>query len=270
MATTKRKADSTDQDNSGKPQWQIAMERLNKSFGANTVIIGNQKPADIPRVSTGSMKLDIELGGGLPLGRIVEVYGPNGTGKTTLCYHIIANGQKQGMKCAMIDMEHSMDANYAKRVGVNMDELILSQPDYGESALQIAKELIEAGVKIVIVDSVSALVPKAVMESDMGDQFPAIQGRMMSMSLMKLSPVTEKNGALLLFTNQIRSKVGVMYGPTETTSGGNALPFYAAVRLDMRRLKLEMENETSRTKVKVVKSKVSIPFKEVEIGLGVS
>jgi recombination protein RecA len=268
MAKTVKK-EGTEQEiiKDNRAAWEITMERLNKDYGTGTVIIGNQKPADIPRVSTGSLKLDIVLGGGLPMGRIVEVYGPNASGKTSLSYHVIAEGQKAGHKCAMIDMEHTMDVRYAQKVGVNMDELIISQPDYGEMALQVARELIMSDVKIVVIDSVAAMVPKKAFEADLGDQLPAIQGRMMSDGLKAINPHVGKHGALLLFTNQLRDKVGVMFGPTEVTSGGNALPFYAAVRLDLRRLQVDKENDLNRTKIKVIKSKVCVPFQEVEVGL---
>lgn len=261
------KAATEEQKEDKRPKWEQAMDRLNKSFGTGTVIVGNQKPQEIERVSTGSLKLDIELGGGLPMGRIVEVYGPNASGKTSLTYHVIAEGQKKGWKCAIVDIEHTMDVRYAANLGVNMDDLILSQPDYGEAAMEIARELIKAGVRIVVIDSVAALVPKALFDCDMGDQRPAIQGRMMSDTLKMINPHVGYNNALLLFTNQLRDKVGVMFGSTETTSGGNALPFYAAVRLDMRRIQLDKENESNKTRIKIVKSKVSVPFKEVEVSL---
>lgn len=243
--------------------------RLNKLYGAGTVISGDQKSLDIPSVSTGSLLLDEATGvQGLPYGRIVEVYGPESSGKTTLCIHVLANGQKDKedtRKVALIDMEHSIEPSYMAALDVNLEDLILSQPPYGESALEVAHQLIKTGkVKIVIIDSVATLVPKAEMEGEIGDSSVARMGRMMSQALRTLSPVVEQNNCLLIFTNQLRERVGIMFGNPETTTGGNSLRFYASMRIDMRKTP-DKVNELNKTRIKIIKSKVSKPFKEVEV-----
>lgn len=247
-----------------KDELQLALDRLNKAYGAGTVISGNEKNADIKVVSTGSLLVDIKTGvGGLPYGRIVEVYGPESSGKTTLCIHTLANAQKEvqdDRKCVLIDMEHSIEPTYMETLKVNMDELILSQPPYGEAALEVAYQLIVSGkVKVVVIDSVAALIPKSELDGEMGESKMAGLGRLMSQSLRKLSPVVEKYNCLLIFTNQLRDTPGVMYGSPERPTGGNALKFYASMRIDMRK-SVDKEHGLNKTTVKIIKSKVSKPF----------
>lgn len=248
---------------------QETFDRLNKLYGTGTVISGNQKSLDIPSVSTGSLKLDMATGiGGLPYGRIVEIYGPESSGKTTVCIHTVANAQKDLVdtrKCAIVDMEHAIHPGYMKDLGVNLDDLILSQPEYGEAALEVAYQLIACGkVKLVVVDSVAALIPKSELEGEMGESKMAGLGRLMSQSLRKLSPVVERNNVLLIFTNQLRDTPGVMYGSPEKPCGGNSLKFYAGMRIDIRKSvgQAEKDKELNKTTIKVIKSKVSKPFQQ--------
>lgn len=251
-----------------------ALAMIEKQFGAGSVMkLGDQQAIKVETVSSGSIALDAALGGGYAKGRIVEIYGPESSGKTTLALHAIAEVQKIGGTAAFIDAEHALDPEYARKIGVNVDELIISQPDYGEQALEIVDALVRSNaVDIIIVDSVAALVPKAEIEGNMGDSFMGLQARLMSQALRKITGVISKSSSTVIFINQIRMKIGVMFGNPETTTGGNALKFYASQRLDIRRKeKLESgagddkETTGNKVKVKVVKNKIAPPFKEVEI-----
>ncbi|MFA6090263.1 MAG: recombinase RecA [Candidatus Gracilibacteria bacterium] len=251
-----------------------ALAMIEKQFGAGSVMkLGDQQAIKVEMVGSGSIALDAALGGGYPKGRIVEIYGPESSGKTTLALHAIAEVQKLGGTAAFIDAEHALDPEYAKKIGVNVDELIISQPDYGEQALEIVDALVRSNaVDLIIVDSVAALVPKAEIEGNMGDSFMGLQARLMSQALRKITGVISKSNSTVIFINQIRMKIGVMFGNPETTTGGNALKFYASQRLDIRRKeKLESgtgddkETTGNKVKVKVVKNKIAPPFKEVEI-----
>ncbi len=253
---------------------QLTMEKLDKAFGKGTVMkLSDQPKIDIPSISTGSLGLDIALGiGGLPKGRVVEIYGPESSGKTTLTMHCIAEAQKAGGTAAFIDAEHAFDPIYAQKLGIDTSNLIISQPDNGEQALEIADQLISSGaIDIIVIDSVAALVPKAELEGDMGDSKVGLHARLMSQALRKLTGTINKTGCLCIFINQLREKIGVMFGTPETTTGGNALKFYASVRLDIRRIGQIKEDKDNvvgnRTKVKVVKNKVSPPFKVIEFDL---
>ncbi len=277
----KTKSNNTDKTaktspDSGKAQAvNIAMQQIEKQFGKGSVMkMGDsiKNMASIPAVSTGSLALNLALGiGGFPKGRIVEIYGPEASGKTTICLHAIADVQKHGGTAAFIDVEHALDPVRAEKIGVNLDELLISQPDYGEQALEIAETLIRSGgVEIVVIDSVAALVPKSEIEGDMGDAQMGVQARLMSQAMRKLTAAINKTKTLVIFTNQIRHKIGVMFGSPETTAGGNALKFYASQRLDIRKIGNIQEGEEivgSRHRVKVKKNKLSPPFREAEFDM---
>ncbi len=246
-----------------------ALSQIEKNFGKGSVMKLGQRPAvDVEAISTGSLGLDLNLGiGGLPKGRIVEIFGPESSGKTTLTLHAIAEAQKKGGVCAFIDAEHALDPAYAKKLGVNIDELIISQPDTGEQALEIADTLVRSGaIQLLVIDSVAALVPKAEIEGEMGDSHMGLQARLMSQALRKLTASISRTNCIIIFINQIRMKIGIMFGSPETTTGGNALKFYASVRIDIRRIGSIKEKDEvigNQTKVKIVKNKVSPPFREV-------
>lgn len=247
-----------------------ALGQIEKQFGKGTIMrLGDNQAMDIESISTGSLSIDIALGiGGLPCGRIVEIYGPESSGKTTLTLQVIAEAQKKGKTCAFVDAEHALDPIYAEKLGVNIDELLVSQPDTGEQALEITDMLVRSGaVDVVIVDSVAALTPKAEIEGDMGDSHVGLQARLMSQALRKLTANIKKSNTLCIFINQIRMKIGVMFGSPETTTGGNALKFYSSVRLDIRRIGSIKDGDEivgNETRVKVVKNKVAPPFKQAE------
>lgn len=250
-----------------------AISQIEKNYGKGSVMkLGQQQQMNIASIPTGSVGLDIALGvGGLPKGRIIEIFGPESSGKTTLTLHAIAEAQKQGGTCAFIDAEHALDPVYAKKLGVNIDDLIISQPDTGEQALEIADTLVRSGaIDMLVVDSVAALVPKAEIDGEMGDSHMGLQARLMSQALRKLTASTSRTNCTIIFINQIRMKIGVMFGNPETTTGGNALKFYASIRIDIRRIgsiKDKDEVVGNQTRVKVVKNKVSPPFKMVEFDI---
>ncbi len=265
----------SDRDGMGDKQKALdaALGQIERAFGKGSIMkLGGDAKVDVDTVSTGSISLDIALGlGGLPRGRVVEIYGPESSGKTTLALHVIAEAQKGGGTCAFIDAEHALDPSYARKLGVDLENLLISQPDAGEQALEIVDTLVRSGaVDVLVIDSVAALVPRAELEGDMGDSLPGLQARLMSQALRKLTGSISRSNTMVIFINQIRHKIGVMFGSPETTTGGNALKFYASVRLDIRRIgaiKARDEVVGNQTRVKVVKNKLAPPFKIVEFDI---
>ena len=262
----------TDAENGKSEALKLAIAQITKQFGDGSIMkLGDNRNIDVELLKSGSLSLDLALGGGYPKGRIIEIYGPDSSGKTTLALHAIAEIQKTGGQAAFIDAEHALDPSYAKRIGVDVDNLLISQPDNGEQALEICETLVRSNaVDLIVVDSVAALVPQAEIDGDMGDAQMGLQARLMSQAMRKLTAIISKSKATVIFINQIRMKIGVMFGNPETTTGGNALKFYASVRIDIRRIGQIKDGENiigNRTKIKVVKNKIAAPFRSAEFDI---